>query len=146
MTNNNKTQEKINALLTFLNNRGEETTAQDIENINDKSFYIEDQEYLVLTDEEADEEAREQIINDLWAFETGFILNHSNIDYNNGTYEAIKTMQRQLCEDSQPIIEAIINDIDEFCEDAISSDGRGHFLAWYDGDENEQDGFYIYKR
>ncbi len=146
MKNNNQTQEKIHALLTFLNNNGEETTAQDIEDIQDKFFYIDNQEYLVLTDEEADEEAREQIINDLWAFETGFILNHSNIDYNNRTYEAIKTMQHKLCEDAQPIIEAIINNIDEFCEDAISCDGRGHFLSWYDGNENEQNGFYIYKR
>jgi ferredoxin len=30
-------------------------------------------------------------------------------------------------------------------EDAIDADGRGNFISHYDGVENEQDGFYIYR-
>jgi hypothetical protein len=33
----------------------------------------------------------------------------------------------------------------DFADEAISADGRGHFLSGYDGNENEQDGFYIYR-
>jgi hypothetical protein len=40
-------------------------------------------------------------------------------------------------------------DIDSLVEDAISADGRGHFLSSYDGDENEEtvngQTFYIYR-
>ena len=38
-----------------------------------------------------------------------------------------------------------IEDFDDFIDDAVSSDGRGHFISRYDGDENEQDGYYIYR-
>ena len=47
----------------------------------------------------------------------------------------------------------LIDDIDEFCKDAISADGRGHFLNGYDGNEYEQSfkykgesyTFYLYR-
>ena len=35
--------------------------------------------------------------------------------------------------------------MDEFIEDAISSDGRGHFLSPYDGEENEEGDYFIYR-
>jgi hypothetical protein len=35
--------------------------------------------------------------------------------------------------------------LEGFVEEAVSADGRGHFLSSYDGEENEQDGFYIYR-
>ena len=54
-------------------------------------------------------------------------------------------MQQELCEDANEIVKAIITDINEFIEDAISSDGRGHFLNGYDGTEEELNGFYIYR-
>jgi hypothetical protein len=31
-------------------------------------------------------------------------------------------------------------------KDAISTDGRGHFISSYDGEENEQGDYYIYRR
>jgi hypothetical protein len=43
----------------------------------------------------------------------------------------------------------ITYDIDKICEDAVSEDGVAHFLARYDGEENEQtvDGktYYFYR-
>ena len=40
-------------------------------------------------------------------------------------------------------------DEDSFVEDVVSSDGRGHTLSSYDGDENEivyqDDWYYIYR-
>jgi hypothetical protein len=35
--------------------------------------------------------------------------------------------------------------LDSFVESAISADGRGRFLASYDGAESEENGYYIYR-
>lgn len=112
-------------------------------------------EYLVLTDEEADERAREYIEHSLWAFNADFILRHnlncSSMD--NWEYDAaitsIKEAQSRQAENLNGLVRCLITDIDEFIEDAICEDGRGHFLASYDGFENEEtvDGitYYIYQ-
>ena len=43
----------------------------------------------------------------------------------------------------------MIPDMDEFVDDAICQDGRGHFISHYDGKENEYkvNGkmFYVYR-
>jgi hypothetical protein len=58
-------------------------------------------------------------------------------------------MQSELCEDANELVKAVIRDIDHFVKDAILSDGRGHFLSGYDGEENEIEHkkvmFYIYR-
>jgi hypothetical protein len=54
-------------------------------------------------------------------------------------------MQSELCESANAIVKAIISDIDEFIQDAIDSDGRGHFINSYDGEENEHGEYYIYR-
>jgi hypothetical protein len=58
-------------------------------------------------------------------------------------------MQAELCEDANELVKAVIRDIDHFVKDAILSDGRGHFLSSYDGEENEIEHkkvmFYIYR-
>ena len=141
--------EKKEALIEFLKNEDEEeikekeiTTATYNENI----FYYYNQEYLVLTDEEAEEEAKKEIKNTLWAFNSDFIIEHSKIEYNNRVCEILRNIQSELCEGCQEFIEALVEDFDEFCEDALDADGRGHFLSYYDGAENEQNGFMIYRR
>ena len=35
--------------------------------------------------------------------------------------------------------------MDELIEEAVSLDGRGHFLASYDGHENEHNDYFIYR-
>lgn len=54
-------------------------------------------------------------------------------------------MQADLCENANPLVMALIDDINDFIYDAIIADGRGHFLSWYDGKEHEQNEFYIYR-
>ena len=107
--------------------------------------------YIVLTDEEADDTARENILNDLWVFCSDFILEHMS-GYDRMTNHevdefknALSEMQKNLCESCNAIVRALISDIDNFIDDAIEADGRGHFIASYDLVENEQDGFYIYR-
>jgi len=78
-------------------------------------------------------------------------LDHSKLNgYNDATVKAFQQMQESLCENANELVSAIIEDIDEFIEDAISSDGRAHFLSTYDDEENETEDdngetFYIYR-
>jgi hypothetical protein len=57
-------------------------------------------------------------------------------------------MQEKCCEGCNDFFKAIIKGtcgLDKFVEDAIEADGRGHFLAYYDGEENEQGDCFIYR-
>jgi hypothetical protein len=92
-------------------------------------------EYLILTDEEADEKAEEYILNSLWAFNSEFIIRHTDLPWD--AQEMIQAYQEDRCESANEPIKALINDLDEFIEDAILSDGRGHFINSYDGEETE---------
>ena len=103
-------------------------------------------DYAIGTDEEADEAAREYIQDSLWAFNASFIIGECNLDYS--LEDMITNWQQEKCESANDGIRSLIDNscgIDEFVNSAISADGRGHFLATYDGNEIEQDGFYIYR-
>jgi hypothetical protein len=134
---------KIKALANFLGADEEEINQS---SYNENLFEYGNQEYLVCTDEEADQEVKENILESLWAFNTDFILSHSKIEnYSDRTEKAFRKMQEELCESANEIVKTIIEDLDEFVEDAISADGRGYFLAGYDGNENEEGKYYIYR-
>lgn len=102
-------------------------------------------EYLVLTDEEADEKVAESITESLWAFRAAFVLNFLGV--NSGKADAaFEKMQGELCEDANDLIKALLGDrLPEFIKRAVSADGRGHFLAGYDHEEVEAGEFYIYR-
>jgi hypothetical protein len=138
--------EKIISLASFLDVEPETIVKSEYD---DDAFEIDGAEYLVLTDEEADKKAEECIIDSLWAFNTSFILNHSHNlrvnGWNERTEKAFQEMQSSLCESANEIVKAIIDDLDDFVSDAIAEDGRGHFISFYDGEENEQGDFYIYR-
>jgi hypothetical protein len=106
-----------------------------------------DDKYMVLTDEEADQKAADYIKDSLWAFNADFIIDHSKLPYE--ALEMVQSFQQEKCEGANETIEALIEDMDGFIEDAIGADGRGHFLSSYDGHENEEtvEGitFYIYR-
>ena len=97
-------------------------------------FIFDGCEYAIATsEEEADDAAKQYIQESLWAFNTDFIIDHSKLPYE--AAEMIKTFQAAKCEDANDTIAALIEDIDEFVKDAISADGRGHFLSPYDSNE-----------
>ncbi len=106
-----------------------------------------DDDYSVYTDEEADEKAEIYIRESVWAFNADFIVNHSKLPYE--AKEMIENFQTTKCEDANDTILALINDFDDFVSDAIRADGRGHFLSFYDGEENEEtvngETYYIYR-
>lgn len=149
---------KLEALKAYLLEAGEATaeelkdaTAENTYNDSYNTFEIIGNEYKVLTDEEADQEAAEEIKNSLWAFNADFIITHTefwNTCTDREAGEAIKAlqeMQSKLCESVNALVKALIVDIEDFIEDAIDADGRGHFISFYDGEEYESGNYYIYR-
>lgn len=101
-------------------------------------------EYIVMTDEEADAAVKDYVLESAWAFRYDFLCGHSEAiaEIPQKQYEA---MAEKLCEGFNKAVLAMIDDKDHFVDDAIRADGRGHFLSGYDGEENEEGSFYIYR-
>lgn len=105
-------------------------------------------DYYVLTNEEADEKATEYITDSLWAFNPSFLAFMT--DFDEEIFQAIADNGK--CESNNDIIYNTIKKtcgIDDFVTAAIQTDGRGHFMSSYDGVENEEtvqgQTFYIYR-
>lgn len=140
-----RTNDKIRAIEAY-------TESTVIKN-DGQRFEMEDgSEWLVLDDDEADELTREEIEDSLWAFNPDFIVRHMpnlgklTTKQESDLIGALGQIQ-SLCEDCNPLFAAIIEDMDDFVDDAIASDGRGHFLARYGDVEVELEGtdFYAYR-
>ena len=56
----------------------------------------------------------------------------------------IKELQGKY-EDGNDGLINLIDNFGKFVDDAVSTDGRGHFLSTYDGNENEEGDYYIYR-
>ena len=124
---------------------------------NEYRFDVYGDEYIATDDDRAYATAFREISRSLWAFNTDFILDHLKDEIKFGDYsvdlgelkKALKALQEKLCEGANAIIHALIDDLNEFVEDAIAADGRGHFISPYDGEEHEVtvDGetYYIYR-
>ena len=142
------TEEKAKALAEFLEVSTEELTEGEC---YDNSICYDNQEYLVLTDDEADQKAKEEILESLWAFNAELIIQHCKnyADMNqweyNSAVESLRNAQKECCENANGLVFALIDDIDEFVDDAIIADGRGQFISRYDGEENEAGDFFIYR-
>lgn len=131
----------------------DEITPYDVE-VLDYDLYgltlveIDGNEYAIGDDEEADDATLEYIKESVWAFNADFIAGEI------GNYDlkpAIEALQA-LCEDGNDGIMALIEaftTIEDFAQNAISADGRGHFISSYDGEENEIEyngtDYYIYR-
>ena len=143
---------KSTVLAAFLaKDEASEITEDDI---SDKGYTCFDQnllnygsrEYIVCTNEEADEAAREAISDSLWAFNLDFLASITRID--RGVFKALQ----ELCERSNPAVLSLVKDtcgLDKFVEEAVFTDGRGNFLSSYDGKEHyysyNGEEFYIYR-
>lgn len=114
------------------------------------------EEWLILTDEEAEEMARDYIIKMLWSFRTDFLMDHMDAVDSLNTRErevfkkSLEKIQCDLCEGANPIVSALVSDnIENLIDEAIEADGRGCFIGFYNGSEDsiEYDGvdYYIYR-
>jgi hypothetical protein len=138
---------KLNVLAAFLGENAEDWTAT---SYDPNRFECGNREYLVLTDGEADDATAAYIKETAWAFRAQFVVDHTGKNFSAAAVKALEKMQGELCEDANELVLALIEDFDSFVDDAVSSDGRGHFLSQYDGEENEEEGadgetYYIYR-
>ena len=104
------------------------------------------QEYAIGDDSQADDAARAYVESSLWAFNADFIL--SECELPSELEDGIRAMQEKQCESCNDAILALVEKtcgLDSFVQSAISADGRGNFLASYDGDECEVGEFYAYR-
>jgi hypothetical protein len=95
---------------------------------------IDGKEWALFTDEEADKAVKSYIEESLWAFNKSFLSDQTGLPE-----EVFSTLQ-QDGESSNDAILSIVEkcgDMDTLVSDAMSSDGRGHFLSPYDGHEKE---------
>ena len=99
-------------------------------------------EFRVLTDDEAEEALLDSIRESAWAFNSSFLSSFTELP------EEVFTALQPQCEGANEAILALIaqgDGLEAFAEEAVTWDGRGHFLNHYDGTEEEQDGYYIYR-
>lgn len=136
-------------LLIWLTQNGDHTNLEDIkESFCKDTFDTEYGEYTVLTDQESSRMAREYLLETVWAFNADFLKHHFKEEIFEQAEIIINALQ-ESCEDGNEALLSLIEDKDRFVEEAISADGRAHFLSTYDGEEHEIsiDGtqFYIYR-
>jgi hypothetical protein len=132
---------KIQALAKFLDCGKSEITKN-----SNNNYSLGRQEYLVLTDGEADEAAKEYIKDSLWAFKASFLAGETELP------EECFAALSEKCESGNDAMLQIVKKtcgLDSLVESAIRADGRGHFLSGYDGKEREEtierETFYIYR-
>lgn len=139
---------RIEALAAHLNITPDTEEGETLEDLIEESSYTsneyeaEGNTYLVLTDEEADEAVAQYVRETLWAFNASFLAD------NTGLPEEVFTAMQDRCEGANETFLKLVEDcgnMDELVSDAISIDGRGHFLAQYDGEEHEEHGYYIFR-
>lgn len=105
-------------------------------------FTIGGAEYAIAADEdEANEACKEYIKETIWAFNADFLSNHIE------SLEAddIERLRGDRCEDANEALRKLIDDFDEFVDDAITTDGLGHFLSCYDYECLEVGDFHLFR-
>jgi hypothetical protein len=110
-------------------------------------FEIAGSDWLILTDDEADQRAAEYIRESLWAFNADFLASYMPDGIDATEIEAVRG---DRCESANPAMLALVGGrLDDLTEDAIGADGRGHFMSSYDDEEREHshDGrdWYVYR-
>lgn len=91
------------------------------------------QEWVVLTEDEANDKVAEDIRESLWAFNTTFLSDYMPLDA-----DMLYDLRGDRCEGANAAILALVGSrIGELITDAIALDGRGHFTNSYDGREYE---------
>jgi len=119
----------------------EDITESDYDHYGLKVLEIDGDEYAVGTYEDAEKAAHEYIENSVWAFNSWFIADHITADIDTDIIEMILVK----CESGNDAVLRLIDDLDEFVDDAISADGIGPFLSPYNGEEVEINNLYLYR-
>lgn len=148
-TNNIKNLDdlRVEALIQFLEVEVEDVDAIITDGYDKNKYAVYGGGYLVLTDEEATLYTKANIIETCSYFTADFLETMTGIP---------AVVFKHLVDENEAVLETIEKTcgIDEFVDEAIRWDGRGHFIGCYDGEENEatienEDGeevtLYIYR-
>ncbi|MBQ7820568.1 MAG: hypothetical protein IJ341_12840 [Bacteroidales bacterium] len=101
---------------------------------------INDEEWAVAESEEAANKAARRAIEDsICYFRPDFLAAHSDVP------EEVFVFLANKCFDNNEAYKSMIYDVDDFVDDAIDADGRGHFLNFYDSKEYEVDEYFLYR-
>ena len=117
-----------------MNNRYNSMTDDEIKEIIELAGFkdVEIDDFLVTDNVRVDYALEDYIKEGVWAFNASFLANFIDMDESH-----IGFIQEKLCEDCNDLfLQAIGDKLNKFIEEAVSSDGRGHFLSGYDGVEN----------
>ena len=104
----------------------------------DGNFGVGTEEYLVLTDDEANTKTEESIKDSIWAFNASFILDECELP--SELEECIQGFQEKECEGANDALLALVEKccgLDDFVKAAINADSRAHFMNTYDDEENQ---------
>ena len=141
---------KIECLAKYLECEIEDLT---VSTYDDCEFTYGSDEYWVCEDDEADQRAEDYILETLWAFRPEYLTYYMHfVDSMSNSerqsfVEILEQIQGKMCESCNGIIKSMVDSkLARLINDSIRDDGRGHFLAPYDFEENECEEFYIYKR
>ena len=111
-------------------------------------FEHENSDYLVLTNEEADKEARVQITDVLWSLDPSLIKKYIKTDI---SIETIEHIQAEMCPNCVYLLLALMENADYFYKEVSEKFGRGYFIAFHDClehvifDFEENKRYYIYR-
>lgn len=86
------------------------------------------------TDAAAYRACRAYIYDTVWAFNADFLVRYMPKGV---TKEVVEAIQKNGSEDANEPIFAMLRNKRKFLIEAISADGRGHFLSGYDGHERD---------
>lgn len=134
--------EKIKALADFLNVGIDEIFQEHCSHYGLEVYSFKKKEYAIGNAEVVKEALEEHIKNSVWTFNSSFLSDYTNLP------EKVFTKLQDTCEDSNDTVLELIKKfggISGFIEKAIESDGSGHFLASYDGKENQENDYFIYR-
>ena len=128
--------EKANALLEYINEDGYDERIELSSEDGDYISLTDGTVYLVVTEDEAREYLKEEILLTFGYFNSGFLSSFT------GLPERLFQDGMEFSEDEvQEIFDATHTNINDFASEAEAADGLGHFLASYDGNEIELGSF-----
>lgn len=101
---------------------------------------IDGEEWAVAENEgEATKAARQVVEDSICYFNPDFLAAHSDVP------EKVFEFLANKCFDNNEAYKAMIYDVEDFIDDAIDADGRGHFLNSYDGKEYKIGEYFLYR-
>lgn len=133
---------KLNALAKYLDCEPDDLTLKRHDHYGLEVYSLGSKEYAIGTDDEATDAARANIKDSLWAFNPSFLAGFCDLP------ECVFEALQPECEGANDAVLSLVEKsgkFEDFADEAISADGRGHFMSSYDGNENEEGEFYIYR-